>query len=480
VFTDDARPRPHDDGDLAHRRLADQYELRRELARGGMAIVYLAYQPALEREVALKELAVFPFSNATLAERFVLESQVTGGLSSPNIVTVYDYFEADGRPYIAMEYLERGSLRPLVGKLTLAQVAGVLEGVLAGLAHAETHGVVHRDIKPENLLVTDDGRVKIADFGIAKAYSTVPNALTAEGTALGTPGYMAPEQALGHDIGPWTDLYAVGVVAYELLVGQLPFEADGWSVLLRHVNDPVPPPRARRPDLDPAVDQWVLRMLAKDPADRPRSAQDAWEQLENAIVSREGAMWRRGARLPLADGADAAKPLSEAECPSVLASGVIGAGGRSSDRDGSSGGAARAGSMRDGPRDQVGDRGSDSGSNPPFVRPGDEGDASSVPGTRRRRRRTIAGGALAAVLGIAGTAGIAMRPHVPQVDMPAVERIVRDQLAADYAITSVTCPAAVRAAPGASFECEATIRGGQPMHVTVEQVGSGFRVTPHL
>src|SRR5215475_6618115 len=146
-----------------------RYEILRGVGRGGMAMVYLARQTDLDRFVALKELAAFHASDPSFVQRFLRESRVTGALSHPNIVTVHEYFEHDGTPYIAMEYVPRGSLRPYVGRLSLAQVVGVLEGMLAGLTHAESKGVVHRDLKPENLMVTDEGRVKIADFGIAKA-----------------------------------------------------------------------------------------------------------------------------------------------------------------------------------------------------------------------------------------------------------------------------------------------------------------------
>src|SRR3954451_8894914 len=146
------------------------YRIVSEVGRGGMAVVYLARQPALERDVAVKELARVGTTDPALARRFLLEARVSGSLNHPNVVTVYDYFEHDGVPYIAMEYLERGSLRPYMGSLTSAQVMNVLEGVLAGLAHAADQGIVHRDLKPENVLVTLNGNVKIVDFGIAKAF----------------------------------------------------------------------------------------------------------------------------------------------------------------------------------------------------------------------------------------------------------------------------------------------------------------------
>src|SRR5919107_1244452 len=183
-----------------------RYEILREVGRGGMAMVYLARQTDLDRFVALKELGAFHASDESFAQRFLRESRVAGSLSHPNVVTVHDYFQHDGTPYIAMEYVERGSLRPYVGKISLAQISGVLEGLLAGLAHAEQHGIVHRDLKPENLMVTVDGRVKIADFGIAKATNQMQTGafLTATGTTVGTPTYMAPEQAMAQEIGPPT------------------------------------------------------------------------------------------------------------------------------------------------------------------------------------------------------------------------------------------------------------------------------------
>src|SRR3954451_22165483 len=183
-------------------RSVGRYEILRELGRGGMAIVFLARQPDLDRLVALKELSAFHASDPQFARRFLRESRLAGSLSHPNIVTVHDYFEWEGTPYIAMEYVSHGSLRPYVGRLSLAQVIGVIEGILAGLAHAETKGIVHRDLKPENVMVTDEGRVKIADFGIAKATADMATSsfATSTGTTVGTPAYMAPEQAMARDI----------------------------------------------------------------------------------------------------------------------------------------------------------------------------------------------------------------------------------------------------------------------------------------
>jgi serine/threonine protein kinase len=297
-----------------------RFEIIRELGRGGMAVVYLARQTELDRDVALKELASFQSADSSGAERFVRESRVSGSLAHRNIVTVFDFFRHEGTPYIAMEYLARGSLRPLVGRLSVAQAAGVLEGVLAGLSHAERRGIVHRDLKPENLLVTDDGEIKIADFGIAKALNqvwTMGPSLTAAGMALGTPVYMAPEQAMAKEIGAWTDLYSTGVIAYELLVGQVPFSGGDtpMAILFKHVHDPIPPPREVNPELDPGLADWLERMLAKEPADRPKSAQEAADSLDELVTQLLGPRWRREARLVEEPEAAPPVPTPDVETP---------------------------------------------------------------------------------------------------------------------------------------------------------------------
>jgi serine/threonine protein kinase len=282
-------------------RTVGRYEILRELGRGGMAAVYLARQIDLDRHVALKELGAFHTADPAFAERFLRESRVAGSLSHPNIVTVHEYFEHEGTPFIAMEYLPRGSLRPLMNELALPQIAGVMEGLLAGLTHAANHGIVHRDLKPENLMITAEGRIKIADFGIAKAYNQAATSrfLTATGTTVGTPAYMAPEQAMAKDIGPWTDLYSTGVIAYELLVGNVPFHDTNtpMAILLRHVNDPVPRPRKVKADLDVHLADWIESLLEKSPSERPQSAEAAWETLEEAVLQILGPRWRRDARL---------------------------------------------------------------------------------------------------------------------------------------------------------------------------------------
>src|SRR4051812_17578126 len=246
-----------------------RYELVRELGRGGMATVHLARQLDLDRLVALKRLDGLAEQADVRVRRFVREARLAASLSHPNIVTVHDAFEVDGVPYIAMEFVPGGTLRPLLTGLSLEQIAGVLDGVLTGLEHAERHQIVHRDLKPENLMVTAEGGIKITDFGIAKATSVAhgddDGPLTTAGVAIGTPAYMAPEQALAEDAGPRTDLYALGVVAFEMLTGRVPFEdpESPVRVLMRHVSEAPPLVSDLRPKVDPDLSEWVAALLAK-------------------------------------------------------------------------------------------------------------------------------------------------------------------------------------------------------------------------
>ena len=282
-------------------RIGGRYEMLGELGRGGMATVHLARQTDLDRLVALKELSGVASADSAAAARFLREARFAGSLSHPNVVTIHDFFAHDGTPFIAMEHVPGGTLRRYQGSLSPAQLFGVLLDVLAGLAHAERLGIVHRDLKPENLLVTADGRVKIADFGIARAIDRTRHAtrLTATGTTIGTPDYIAPEQAMGGQTGPWSDLYSLGCIAFELLTGRPPFaDADSsMAILLSHVNDRVPPVRSVDPAVDPQLADWVDRLVAREPEDRTRSAATAAAELEDLALETLGPRWRASAAL---------------------------------------------------------------------------------------------------------------------------------------------------------------------------------------
>jgi serine/threonine protein kinase len=300
----------------------ERFELLRELGRGGMAVVHLARQRDLERLVALKELSAFNSSDPAEAERFLRESRTAGALNHPGIVTVYDYFEDDGTPFISMELVTGGSLRPLIGHLSLAQTALVLEQLLGAVDFAGRQGIVHRDLKPENVLVTEDGRVRVADFGIAKATAAVQGDqvnLTSAGMTVGTPAYMSPEQAMARDdIRPVSDLYAIGCMTFEMLTGRVPFtDTATMAVLMKHVNEPVPDVRDVDPFSPEPVAEWVARMTAKDPDDRPASAAQAWEQLEDVLLEIVGPRWRRDATVESRSPVD----LSDLPPPGTVAPG---------------------------------------------------------------------------------------------------------------------------------------------------------------
>ncbi len=291
------------------------YDVVGEIARGGMATVFLARQPSLGRSVALKRVDLT--GDPTLGTRFVDEAEIVARLAHENIVTVYDFFEHDGVPFIAMEYVDGGSLRDRADSLTLPQVIGVLGNVLAALEYAEAHGIAHRDLKPDNLLVTGGGTVKVADFGLARAYNELTGRMTPSGVAMGTPAYMAPEQATGEPLSPATDLYAVGVIAYELLAGRPPFDPSDTpvAVLYRHVNHPAPALAGLVPDVDPAIADWVEWLLRKPPAERPAGASEAWEALEGHAVDLLGPYWRRSSRLPVVAPASGGEEYKSFEWP---------------------------------------------------------------------------------------------------------------------------------------------------------------------
>ena len=275
-------------------RTVDRFKLLKVLGSGGAGTVYLACQTDLGRLVALKQLDDLR-GDTGLGQRFVREAQTTAKFAHPNIVQIYEYFEHDGGVYISMELVPHGALRAyMTPRLDRARVGGVLKGLLAALSHAwAERQIVHRDVKPENVLVARNGHVKLTDFGIARAIDA-----TTSGGIMGTPAYMAPEQATGGEIGPWTDCFSAGVIAYELLVGKLPRPpADNWQTPAQLVCAPIRPPLVVDPGLDPGLAAWLVRMLQNEPADRHRDAAQAWDELEQHLVRLLDEGWRRGSAI---------------------------------------------------------------------------------------------------------------------------------------------------------------------------------------
>ncbi len=251
-----------------------RYRVGRRLGEGGMAIVYLGHDLLLGRDVAIKTPRPQFSADPGFRARFEREARAAASLSHPNIIDVYDVGEDEGTPFIVMELVRGQSLKEIIAAdapFHPDDVAELLEQIGGALDYAHVRGYVHRDIKPGNILVDAHGRARLVDFGIAKGLAD--GDLTEAGESLGTVGYLSPEQAAGLMATPASDVYSVGVVAFEMLTGELPFAAETpVGVAMRHVNDPAPRPSQVVPGLPPQVDPIILRALAKDPTKRWGSA----------------------------------------------------------------------------------------------------------------------------------------------------------------------------------------------------------------
>jgi eukaryotic-like serine/threonine-protein kinase len=280
-----------------------RYRIVRKLGTGGMANVYLAEDEVLGRRVAIKILNDRHAGDDQFVERFRREAKNAASLSHPNIVSIYDRGEAEGTYYIAMEYLDGRSLKELIvarGPAPVNVAIDYARQILAALRFAHRHGIVHRDIKPHNVLVDAEGRLKVTDFGIARAGASQ---MTEAGSIIGTAQYLSPEQAKGAPVDQTSDLYSVGVVLYELLTGVVPFTGDTpVEIAMKHLSSAPEPPSVRRAEIPRDLDKVVLRALAKDPGDRYQSAEEmdadlarvasgaavspATEEAATAIISR--------------------------------------------------------------------------------------------------------------------------------------------------------------------------------------------------
>jgi serine/threonine protein kinase len=259
------------------------YSLVEELGKGGMAAVFKAYQPKLERWVAVKVLdPTYISDDSDVLARFRREARAIAALRHPNILTVYDYGEEEGLAYIVMEYVEGGTLKDrLRGEPFECQRAiGLSMGVGRALAFAHDQGIIHRDVKPANILLPREDWPLLADFGLVKLQQA-RRALTQAGMILGTPDYTAPEQALGETTDHRADIYALGVVLFEMVTGQLPFKAErAFDVLLMHINQPPPQPCDLLSDIPEAVEDIILKALAKSPDERYSGMQEMVASLE--------------------------------------------------------------------------------------------------------------------------------------------------------------------------------------------------------
>jgi serine/threonine protein kinase len=245
--------------------IAERYELEELAGSGGMSSVFRARDRLLERSVALKILHAHYAEDEDTIERFRREARAVAQLSHPNIVTVIDRGEEDGRQFIVFEYIDGQTLKEIVeerGPLPVREAVELAIGVAHGLAFAHANGLVHRDVKPQNVLLNGDGKPKVTDFGIARSLDVA--GVTQTGTVLGTSHYIAPEQASGQPVDAQTDVYSLGAVLYELLTGAPPFDGENFvSVALKHLHEPAPSVLERRPDVPLRLAAAVDRALSK-------------------------------------------------------------------------------------------------------------------------------------------------------------------------------------------------------------------------
>jgi eukaryotic-like serine/threonine-protein kinase len=305
----------------AGERYIGKYRVKGELGRGGMGTVYLAEQPGLGREVAIKELIQSAATDPLALKRFLQEAQVMARTSHPNLVQVHDLELTGEANYIVLEFVRGKSLRDWLnrGPIPPPQVFAVMHGVLQALDYAHKHAIVHRDMKPENVLLSEDGMVKVADFGIARLTddSGVGGTATKTGTTVGTPQYMSPEQVASSKVDGRSDLYSAGIVFYELVAGQAPFtanESDGpFTLMAKHVQAPPKPPSVHRPGLDPALEECILKSISKRPEDRFQTGQE-FDDAVSRIGDRLFPGWQRS----LEPGADLSRMVPGSNPPPAV------------------------------------------------------------------------------------------------------------------------------------------------------------------
>ena len=276
------------------------YRIIAQIGQGGMATVYRAYHAAMDRDVAIKVLPQQLAESSEFSARFRQEARTIAGLEHPHILPVYDHGESDGLPYLVMRCLDAGTLKDRLGKgrLPLNEIDRLFSQLADALDYAHARGVVHRDLKPSNALLDARGNLFLADFGIAKLLESDKH-FTSTGALVGTPAYMSPEQAQGHKVDQRTDIYSLGIILYEMVTGQVPYEAETpLAVILKHINEALPLPSSVYPSISPAIERVILKALAKNPDDRFASVADflaAWKRALGEAETVRGAAASRSA-----------------------------------------------------------------------------------------------------------------------------------------------------------------------------------------
>jgi len=261
------------------------YRIITQIGKGGMANVYKAYQPSVDRYVAIKVLPSQLAESQEFATRFHQEARIIAKLEHPHILPVFDYGESDGVSYFVMRYLEAGTLRDKMeaGRpLPIKDIDRIFTQLADALSYAHSFGIIHRDLKPANALIDSHGNIFLTDFGIAKLLESASPRLTQTDAIMGTPAYISPEQAQSQSVDQRADIYSLGIILYEMVTGRVPFVADTpLAVLFKHISDPLPLPSLVKPDIPPSIEQVILKALAKDPKDRFSTADEfaaAWKR----------------------------------------------------------------------------------------------------------------------------------------------------------------------------------------------------------
>ena len=266
--------------------IGDRFRLEEKVGSGGMSSVYRAFDPTLERHVAIKLMHRDISNDADQLERFRREARAVAKLNHPHVVTVIDAGEDDGAPFIVFEYVEGETLKDRIrrlGRLPVAEAVAYAVEIGRALECAHSHMLVHRDVKPQNVLIDPDGRAKVTDFGIARSLEA--QGLTATGRVLGTTDYVSPEQALGHEVTAQSDIYSLGIVLYEMLTGEAPFKADTQvAVAMKHVREPLPDVQRRRPEISAALAAVVERSTAKETKNRYATVDEMVHDLEEVLA----------------------------------------------------------------------------------------------------------------------------------------------------------------------------------------------------
>jgi serine/threonine protein kinase len=270
------------------------YRIINQIGEGGMATVYKAYQPSMDRNVAVKVLPRQLAESEEFKQRFQQEARIIAKLEHPHILPVFDYGESEGVTYLVMRYLDAGTLQDKMvahRPLPLNEIDHIFTQLADALSYAHSFGIIHRDLKPSNALVDSHGNLFLTDFGIAKLLESASPRLTQTDAIMGTPAYISPEQAQANPVDQRSDIYSLGIILYEMVTGRVPFVAETpLAVILKHISDPLPPPSTLKADIPEAIEQVVLKALAKNPTDRFATVSEfasAWKKaLDGTKISR--------------------------------------------------------------------------------------------------------------------------------------------------------------------------------------------------